>query len=97
MVQYLGHFSFDGAPFDPTSRTHNILLEFGDQDLDEYFADEVSYPPVRTGEIVVFWESLFKVADAIRKIHNLQFNYEDGTSELYHGYVLASLLAKSCN
>ncbi|KAF2811553.1 uncharacterized protein BDZ99DRAFT_518812 [Mytilinidion resinicola] len=86
MVQYLGDFSFDGAPYDPTSRTHNILLEYGDQDLDEYFADEESYPPVLTTEITVFWKSLFKVADAISTIHTLPFRYEDGSIELYHGW-----------
>ncbi|KAF2490635.1 hypothetical protein BU16DRAFT_622209 [Lophium mytilinum] len=86
VVQYLGDFSCDGGPaYDPTPRTYNMLLEYGDQDLDGYFADQESYPPVRTTEILVFWKSLFKVADAISTIQTLPSRYEDGSVELYHG------------
>ena len=88
MVQYLGDFSFDeisnGPMGEEIERTFNILLEFGELDLDEFFAD-TQYPPVLTREIIEFWMALFKVADALQKIHNLEFRSEDGATWGYYG------------
>jgi hypothetical protein len=50
--------------------THNILLKYGDSDLEEYFVDNV--PPYLQGEIECFWEGLFAVADAVKNIHHLE-------------------------
>jgi hypothetical protein len=85
MVQYLGDYSFDEDPNDSTSRTHNILLEYGELDLDEFFAADHSYPPVLTLEIVDFWQSLFEVAEALKRFHNLEYTNEDGVTDHYHG------------
>ena len=83
MVRYVGHYSFEE---EPGSWTHNILLEFGELDLDEFFAHELSSPPVRPFEIISFWESLFKVATALDLVHNLKI-IEDGETRYFHGYV----------
>lgn len=88
MVQYIGDFSFDEVSTDDAAadmqRTFNILLEFGELDLDE-FSGDTQYPPVLTLEIIEFWRALFKVAEALQKIHNLEFEDEDGAIQGYHG------------
>lgn len=62
--------------------THNIILEYGESDLEEYFADTV--PPYLQPEVDAFWRSLFVVADAVRSIHNLKIE-TDGRVEEYYG------------
>lgn len=92
MVRYLGAYEFDSRPVISASdrsnyRTHNILLEFGEFDLDEYFADKGSYPPVLPTEIRLFWASLFEVADALRRLHNHEHKNKKGDIDFhYHGY-----------
>ena len=49
---------------------HNILLQYGECDLDEYFIDNAQ--PILYHEIGSFWENLFDVAKAIERIHNLR-------------------------
>lgn len=66
MIQYLGSFA---QQKDTGIYEHNILLEFGDFDLEEYF--ELHVPPVLPGEIVRFWTNLFEVARAIEKVHKI--------------------------
>lgn len=56
---------------DKAAITRHILLEYGEQDLDEYLAE--MYPPILHSEILKFWELLFKVADSIEKLHNLKY------------------------
>lgn len=88
-MQYLGEYSFDERPNDPSARTFNILLEYGELDLDEFFADTHSYPPVRTPEIVEFWQSLFKVAEALARFQKLDYKNDgftyhfDGCKHIY--------------
>ncbi|KAL8972470.1 MAG: hypothetical protein Q9197_002763 [Variospora fuerteventurae] len=55
-----------------TTNTFNLLLEFGEFDLDEYFAQRL--PPVFQGETEDFWRALFDVADALERIHNLDLD-----------------------
>jgi len=83
VVKYLGeyHFRECGA----ASPTHNILLEYGQQDLDEYIAD--TYPPVLNNEIIAFWEDLFKVAATLKRLHQFQYKSEDGRTKHYKGLV----------
>jgi hypothetical protein len=50
--------------------TTNILLEYGELDLDEYFAEYS--PPVLQTEIEDFWKRLFEIAHAVDAIHNVQ-------------------------
>ena len=94
MVKYLGDYghqeprqcqplpSVDGHTSEETLvNTYNILLEYGEYDLDEYFAQRL--PPVFRTEIATFWKSLFEVADAVDGIHNLE--NEDGAVRKFHG------------
>ncbi|KAL8687353.1 MAG: hypothetical protein Q9224_005177, partial [Gallowayella concinna] len=63
--------------------TFNLLLEFGEFDLDEYFA-QIS-PPSLQAEIEDFWSSLFDVADALDGIHNLKIETH-GVVQEFHGW-----------
>jgi hypothetical protein len=100
MVRYIGHYSAEEEreesedQVEDTSeenkcniaRTYNILLEYGEKDLDEYFADDRSLPPVRSEEIIRFWQSLFKIAEALKIVHSLPFERDDGgVVERYDG------------
>lgn len=68
---------------DPKGTTYNLILEYGESDLDEYFAQ--NHPPVLALEIISFWEALFKVGIAIQKMHNLEFRNSDGIRSEFHG------------
>lgn len=81
VVQCLGEYQFKER--ESTSPNHNIILEYGQQDLDEYLAD--TFPPVLSIEIVAFWEGLFKVAKTLKDLHRLHFEREDGESEDFIG------------
>ncbi|KAK5456970.1 hypothetical protein LTS15_004750 [Exophiala xenobiotica] len=48
--------------------TNNILLEWGETDLEEFFAKRE--PPVLGSEVRLFWKELFGVAAALRLVHN---------------------------
>lgn len=86
MVQYLGHFARTRLDASGVREiTYNILLEFGQFDLEEFFGEPQQYPPVLQLEIVQFWESFFKVADAISRVHNLKVKAEDGKTKEYNG------------
>jgi len=66
-----------------TKSTYNILLEFGDYDLDEFFGERL--PPVFDPEVERFWKGLFEVAHTVEGIHNLHI-CAGGTNHEYHGY-----------
>ncbi|ELR10225.1 hypothetical protein VC83_08985 [Pseudogymnoascus destructans] len=61
----------------------NIILEYGDHDVDEYFMEFV--PPVFQSEIKSFWGCLFDVADAVKHIHHLKVNTE-GRTQGFNGW-----------
>ena len=72
--------------------THNILLEFGEHDLEEYFHD--NEPPVLQEEIENFWQDLFAVAKALNGLHNFQ---SPTANALFAGFVTERLrLSKVC-
>ena len=48
--------------------TTNILLEWGETDLEDFFAER--QPPVLGSEVRIFWKELFGVAEALRSVHN---------------------------
>lgn len=78
MVTFLGAFShkaFGGK------ETENILLEYGDLDLDEYFNDKS--PPVFPTEILGFWKLLFEIGNAIKGVHNVKFGEGEFTKDYY--------------
>ncbi|CZR54532.1 uncharacterized protein PAC_04416 [Phialocephala subalpina] len=90
MVRYLGGYSHRAmlAEAREGSRskgryTHNILLEFGDRDLDLLFADKL--PPVLQDDIQAFWQNLFAVADAVKGVHRFEIN-NDGIIKEYSGW-----------
>lgn len=88
MVRYLTDYVHNSGTQNPnaaTGNTYNILLEYGDGDLDERFMWEE--PPVLETEIGAFWNDMFEIADAVDRIHNLKIPTEDGVQE-YHGYVI---------
>ncbi|KFY94147.1 hypothetical protein V500_03400 [Pseudogymnoascus sp. VKM F-4518 (FW-2643)] len=63
--------------------TCNIIMEYGDYDLDEYFREFA--PPVFQSEINFFWTGLFEVAYAVENIHHFTVN-KDGRMEEFHGW-----------
>ena len=67
-----------------TRMTYNILLEYGEFDLDEFFAGIL--PPVLQTELEAFWIELFEVADAVEGIHNLAVPTA-GVVRHFYGYV----------
>ncbi|KAI1081682.1 hypothetical protein F5B20DRAFT_52386 [Whalleya microplaca] len=78
MIQYLGEYSIDERLENETiQRTSNILLEYGESDLEEFFESK-PYPPNLEAERVRFWESIANVAEALEKVHNLNISLEDG-------------------
>ena len=84
MVQCLGSYTYNEKLSDKTMlKTYNILLEFGEQDLEEYFAE--APPPVLKSKIVAFWRSLFEIAGALKKCHNSDLRYEDGSADRIAG------------
>ena len=91
MVKYLGHYGHKkvkeapGPLYDAGEKeevtTYNILLEYAEFDLAEYFAQRL--PPVLQTEIEAFWKALFEVSDALEYIHNLENN--DGEVKRFDG------------
>jgi hypothetical protein len=73
-----------------TKNTHNILLEFGEDDLDTFFAGQ--QPPVLQAEIEKFWMALFEIANAIDGVHNLKDD-GPGTSQDFDGCVTTSIFS----
>lgn len=81
MVRYFGEYEHKEA--DTCKTTHNILLEYGEFDLDEFFAERL--PPVLQTEVEEFWVKLFEVANALDGIHNLR-TCTDGITQEYRGW-----------
>lgn len=69
-----------------TTNTFNLLLEFGEFDLGEYFAQRL--PPVFQGETEEFWRALFDVAEALERIHNLDLDTH-GIVQQFDGYAMS--------
>ncbi|KAF2031395.1 hypothetical protein EK21DRAFT_88108 [Setomelanomma holmii] len=72
IVRYLGCYTHDYGEGSKLGKTYNLLLECGERDLYQAWADETNVPPVQAEEIIRFWRSLFDVAEAIRHVHNLE-------------------------
>lgn len=62
--------------------TYNILLEFGDMDLGDYF--KRTLPPVLPLEIEAFWRSLFAVTNTVEGVHDFEVR-ECGQTKKYYG------------
>jgi hypothetical protein len=96
MVQYLADYGHeepqelssadDRTPsqFDTEAMrtTYNILLEFGELDLEEYFWER--RPPELPSEVEKFWQSLFEVANTVEGIHNRRTT-TNGVNHTFNG------------
>ena len=81
MVKYLGNYSH----VDGNRATHNILLEYAETDLAEYFFRS---PPVLKDHIDDFWKQLLRVAFAIQELHEFEKQrLKSGESTKYKGFV----------
>ncbi|KAF2734140.1 hypothetical protein EJ04DRAFT_564567 [Polyplosphaeria fusca] len=81
VFRYLGSF----AQSSNRSTSYNILLEFAELDLDEFWADLSNVPPVQSDQIVQFWASLFHIAKAIEALHCMKANIR-GQEKRFHGW-----------
>jgi len=71
IVSYYGYFIEKDEDSNGTVHmTKNILLEYGDLDLDEYLVGKL--PLTIRIEIIDFWERLFRVATTLKKFQNLE-------------------------
>ncbi|KAI1386093.1 uncharacterized protein F4822DRAFT_305220 [Hypoxylon trugodes] len=87
MVRYLGEYEIDERLEDGrVSRTWNILLEYGEEDLEEFFASQRNCPPNLNPETIQFWKSLANVAEALDAIHNLELERENGHHDCFSGW-----------
>ncbi|KAI0888745.1 uncharacterized protein GGS22DRAFT_196622 [Annulohypoxylon maeteangense] len=87
MVKFLGEYEIDEQLEDGSvQRTWNILLEFGEQDLEEFFASQRNYPPNLNPETIQFWNSLSNVAQALDSMHNLEVERENGRYDHFSGW-----------
>jgi hypothetical protein len=87
ILTYLGCYTHDYGEGKGFGKTYNLLLEYGENDLYQAWADESNVPPVRPQEILQNWRSLFGIAKAIRHIHNLEIYRGKDTPTKFHGYV----------
>ena len=86
MVKYLGDYS----QVDLNRATHNILLEYAETDLAEYFFRS---PPVLRDTIDDFWKRLMCTAAAIQGLHEFEKQrLKSGASTKYRGFVLTGRL-----
>lgn len=86
VVKYLGAYSLVGS--DAKKPTHHIMLEFGEQDLEEYFA--TTSAPVLNSEIIAFWEGIFKISETLQKMHQLEHKQQNGEVKTFRGSVRQS-------
>lgn len=94
MIRYLGGYTVSSQKTEYSQsdlhvagsfpqETYNILLEFGECDLETVF-DEEMLPLVLQGDIDRFWNSLFRIAKTLAQIH--LFKHEtDGVRREFWG------------
>ncbi|KAI1453403.1 hypothetical protein F4805DRAFT_377169 [Annulohypoxylon moriforme] len=87
MVKFLGEYEIDERHDDGSVvHTWNILLEYGEEDLEEFFASQRNYPPNLNPETIQFWNSLANVAQALDSMHNLDLERENGRHDCFSGW-----------
>ncbi|KAI2466329.1 hypothetical protein F4781DRAFT_406060 [Annulohypoxylon bovei var. microspora] len=87
MVKFLGEYEIDERIDDGSiCHTWNILLEYGEEDLEEFFASPRNYPPNLNPETIKFWNSLANVAEALDTMHNLEIERENGRHDYFSGW-----------
>ena len=88
VIRYLGDYRH--RDHSTGKLTYNILLEFGELDLDEFFFDPIRLPPVLPNEVQGFWKELFEVAAAVKDIHTFKRRRGEMNQE-YYGYVTSPI------
>ncbi|KAI2619905.1 hypothetical protein GGR54DRAFT_639670 [Hypoxylon sp. NC1633] len=86
MVQFLGEYEIDENLDGKIEHTWNIILEYGEYDLEEFFASPKNYPPNLNQETIQFWTSLAKVAEALDAVHDLELERENGRRDSFSGW-----------
>ncbi|OTB00362.1 hypothetical protein M426DRAFT_236804 [Hypoxylon sp. CI-4A] len=87
MIQFLGDYEIDEKLDDGNiAHTWNIILEFGDDDLEEFFASSRIYPPNLFPETIQFYNSLANIAEGLDLIHDLDLERENGLHDRYSGW-----------
>jgi serine/threonine protein kinase len=82
----LGSYTHDYGEGEEFGRTYNLLLEYGENDLYQAWADETNVPPVQAQEILQNWRSIFNVAEAIRHVHHLEIQRGKDQYWRFHGW-----------
>ncbi|KAI1370250.1 hypothetical protein F4677DRAFT_457997 [Hypoxylon crocopeplum] len=85
IVRFLGEYEIDERQDGTVTSTYNILLEYGDEDLEEFFASSENYPPNLNEETIHFWMSLANVAEALDTMHDLEVKRENGHRDSFTG------------
>jgi hypothetical protein len=85
ILQYLGSYTHDYGEGKGVGKTYNLLLEYGENDLYQAWADETNVPPVQAQEILQNWNSLFDVAKAIRHVHGFEIYRDKGQPRRFRG------------
>jgi hypothetical protein len=87
ILKYLGSYTHDYGEGEQFGKTYNLLLEYGENDLYQAWADETNVPPIQAQEILQNWKSIFDIAEAIRHVHHLEIRRGKGQPWRFHGYV----------
>jgi hypothetical protein len=85
ILRYLGSYTHEYGEGKGSGKTYNLLLEYGENDLYQAWADETNVPPVQAQEILQSWKSLFRVAEAIRHVHHLEILRGKDRPWRFHG------------
>jgi serine/threonine protein kinase len=76
IIRYFG--SFTTYNDETQEYSYSIMLEHAEEgDLEEFFADHS--PPTNPDEIATFWKSLFEVAKALKRLHDLKISDQEYT------------------
>ncbi|CAI9634656.1 unnamed protein product [Alternaria burnsii] len=86
ILKYLGSYTHDYGEGKGFGKTYNLLLEYGEYDLYQTWADETNVPPVQAQEILQNWRSIFDIAKAIRHVHHLEIRRGKDQPWRFHGW-----------
>lgn len=65
----------------PLVTTYNILLEYGEFDLEEYFRNRL--PPSLQKEILSFWTNMLAIAKQVGALHKFERRGGTRTTRFY--------------
>jgi hypothetical protein len=83
MIKYLGDYSHVVRHVDGSETTHNILLEYAENDLAEFFFRS---PPILREHVEGFWQKVLRIPSAVQELHNFEMQrLNSGASTKYKG------------